>query len=219
MKRVYNIKPTFGLFVLYWHDIHGLWSRSKKYPPKFGKIRSDIKWQKLALKTMMAKHCYLEHTYKNWNSYIVLYSNNTWFLRRYSMFLGAHYFLLCCLFPCGVCFEMLTCLFCILFEFFSKDQNYKKYNQLELLILLSPTKNYPNLRRTHHATSDSYTPFLSYFSLFWFSLPYFYPVPPFIGFRGATGTVFYGWVDRIYWYTHQLTTCYILARRYALASW
>ena len=46
---------------------------------------------------------------------------------------------------CDVCSDMLTCLLCIMFDFFSNNQNCKKYNQFELLKLLSPTKNLPQL--------------------------------------------------------------------------
>ena len=38
---------------------------------------------------------------------------------------------------CGVCSDMLTCVFFIMFNSFSNDQNYKKYYRLELSILLS----------------------------------------------------------------------------------
>ena len=51
---------------------------------------------------------------------------------------------------CDFFSDMFTCLFCILFEFFSNNQNYKKYDRLELLILLSLTKNDPNCRGTRY---------------------------------------------------------------------
>ena len=47
-----------------------------------------------------------------------------------------------------VCSNMLTCLFYIMFEYFSNDQDYKKYDRLELSILLSLTKDNPNRHRT-----------------------------------------------------------------------
>ena len=70
------------------------------------------------------------------------------------------YYLFCDVFP-----DMLTCLFCILFEFFQRSKP-QKYNQLELSILLSLVKNYLNCHGTRHAPSNFYIPSLSstYFS-------------------------------------------------------
>ena len=118
---------------------------------------------------------------------------------------------------CYVCSDMLTCLFCIMFDYFSNDKNHKK---IRLIIIVDtiiankkqfqPSRNPPR-----------YFWFIHYISLFIFSLPflpYLSPIPPLIGFCDATGAFTDQWVDSILIYAQQLTTLYVLSRQYTLAS-
>ena len=76
-------------------------------------------------------------------------------------------FVMLCYSFCDVCSYMLTCVFCILFEIFSKDQNYQKCHRLELSVLLLLTKTNPDrVTEPLMPLSDSYIPSL-YPNLFW----------------------------------------------------
>ena len=46
---------------------------------------------------------------------------------------------------CDVCSDIQTWIFYIMLDFFSSDQNYKKYDQLELSILLLIQKTTPTV--------------------------------------------------------------------------
>ena len=72
---------------------------------------------------------------------------------------------------CGVCFDMLTCLFCILIGGFATIKLQKMQLIRIIKILLSLTNNNLNHHQTHHAPSGWYIRFLSSFSSFHFSPP------------------------------------------------
>ena len=116
----------------------------------------------ISLENMKVKHCYHDASHQIWNSYIVLYLNNTcYFLRYGNSKLGEFSFVLLYYLSCDICSDMLTCLFYILFGFFSNDRKYKKYDRLESLILSLLPKINPNCTRTIYAPFQ----FLHSFSL------------------------------------------------------
>ena len=87
---------------------------------------------------MKVNYCYHDAPYQIWNSYII--SDFIVFL----MLALFGFVLLYDLF-CDICSDTLTYLFCVLFGFFSNDENYKKNDWLELSILSLPTKNNPTV--------------------------------------------------------------------------
>ena len=111
---------------------------------------------------------------------------------------------------------MLTCLLCIMFDFFSKRSKLQKIRSIWIIDTIiankkhsQPSHNLPCYFQFFHS--------ISLFLLYLPFLPSFYLVPPFIGFCDATGTVSDWWVYSILQYARRLTTFYILARWYTLS--